>query len=875
MNATAKIVNLAITSRLTEGENWEDAVKSVIAEYEGAIVDLHEAISVLREQRQVEIQRRGKITEVGTARAADIKAAGWYSGIAIKNGVWDGLRQRMSNGGLADAIEQIDASTEEIVASLAQPHVDGDRRLGLVIGNVQSGKTANFSGVIAKALDSNYKFVIVLAGIHNNLRKQTQIRLERDLGVKDDPRNWHRLTSEEGDFSENNVENASNIVASNRRILAVVKKNGTRLRNLLSFIQHLDEETKRNTPFLIIDDEADQATPDSSSSVDSDPTAINSLIREIWAETNNASYVGYTATPFANVFMDPNSENGEYPDLYPSDFIHVMPTPKNYFGANRLFGVGEESVNSDIPDVLRPVPKNELSALAPKSGDPSISNSLADAIRWFIVASAIRRVRGQKHNHSTMLIHTTHRIDPHFAMSKAVDAFLDPLKHAAREGDVSRFRETFHTERDRAADLYTGDEGATTWQQVEAEIPNVLRKIRISVDNGTAEADQRLVYPDDPQTIIVIGGGTLSRGLTLEGLFVSFFTRTSNAYDTLLQMGRWFGYRPRYEDLQRIWLSPGLDEDYAFLAMVEEEVRADIARMTAAGKTPREIGVRVLLHPGRLQVTSPAKMKHVTKAKASFEGSQLQTTRFDLYDFESHARNNTISADLRNDLLEYRLVGSSDLHVDVPLEKLESFFNSFTVQDTYAQSFKDHFEWTREHLPHKLWNVIIPFDEAGNEFRKVRRTAIELNDPDAPYVDVRGLMAGSDIVKDLSLLTQSTIARPSAGYAKLREDRHGLDGKGLLYLYPINRQSQLQKNSLQKSNSGRIAMDEALRIAGSPLYEDLVAPLMGIALATPFDTEGRLLDKGSYVAVEPIYGVPETIDVPAQIDMERDYQGGA
>lgn len=870
MNAAMQIVEMAISHHQALGKTWEEAAKQATAQYEGAVVGFHEALATLRQQRDEAIESRGKLTEVGTSRKEDIKAAGWYPGANTVNGVWSGLRQRMINGGLGNAIEQIDISTEEIVASLAQPHVDGDRRLGLVIGNVQSGKTANFSAVIAKALDSNYKFVIVLAGIHNNLRKQTQLRLERDLGIHEDIRDWYRLTDADGDFSDANRGNASNIIAQNRKIIAVVKKNGTRLRNLLRFIQSLDPETKRQTPFLIIDDESDQATPDSSASLDADPTAINKLLREIWAETNNASYVGYTATPFANVFMDPNTENGVYPELYPSDFIHIMPTPKNYFGASRLFGLGEDAVNANIPDVIRQIPKQELSLLAPRSGRPGVSSALAEALRWFIVAAAIRRTRGQKAKHSTMLIHTTHRIDPHFAMSEAVATFLEPLQRAAREGNLDEFREVFHQERDRAADLFTGEDGASTWQQVEAEIPAVLRKVKISVDNGTAEAGQRLAYPDEPQTVIVIGGGTLSRGLTLEGLFVSFFTRTSNAYDTLLQMGRWFGYRPLYEDLQRIWLSPGLEEDYAFLAMVESEVRADIARMTDAGKKPREIGVRVLLHPGRLQVTSPAKMKHVSKARASFEGSQLQTTRFDMSMPEDHQRNIDIALKLREKLASYRSAAAPDLYTDVPLEELQDFFTTFTVQETYAQSFKDHFEWSLKHLPHKTWNVIIPFDDVSNSFNKFRRTAIDLKDKDVTYIDVRGLMSSTDIIKDLLLTSNEAPEKPPAGFAKLREDRSGLNGRGLLHLYPIDRKSQLQQ---KQTKSGRIAMDVALRNFNSPLADNLEAPLLGLALATPFDTEGRLQDKGSYVAVEPIYGDPEFTEAPHPVDTERDFIG--
>ncbi|MGJ7562215.1 Z1 domain-containing protein, partial [Brevibacterium casei] len=355
-----------------------------------------------------------------------------------------------------------------------------------------------------------------LSGVHNNLRKQTQQRLDHDLGVIENAGDWYQLTSDEADFGTACIKNASSISRNNKRILAVVKKYGSRLRNLLDFLRAIDEETKKRLPILIIDDESDQATPDSSPDKDSDPTAINQLMREIWAEVRNGTYVGYTATPFANIFMDPNSQQSKkLEELYPKDFIHVMPTPADYFGAERIFGLGEVADEKiDVPDVVRKIPKDEVGILVPKGKDADLSaqvvtRSLAEAIRWFVVASAVRRVRGQADKHSTMLIHTTHKTEPHFAMRNAVEEFLEPVRRLALNDDVESFRDVFTKEMSRAGHLFPGDATTSTWKHVSREIPAVLHRLRVAVDNSKAEDFERLSYPDDqPQTVIVIGGGT-------------------------------------------------------------------------------------------------------------------------------------------------------------------------------------------------------------------------------------------------------------------------------------------------------------------------------------------------------------------------------
>lgn len=868
----------------------EDARKKTKLSLE-SFPGIDDALETLESEHEEKVLTRTKLTEVGTARRKDLRELGWYSG-APADGLWSDLRNRMAGGGLADAIESIDRSTEEIVASLAEPRVDEDNRLGLVIGNVQSGKTANYSAVIAKALDSGYKFVLVLSGVHNNLRKQTQVRLDQDLGVFEDRQAWYRLTDSEGDFGDAHTGNASAIVANHGRILAVVKKNSHRLRKVLGFLQSLDSATKRDTPFLVIDDESDQATPDASAKIGDEPTAINLLMRKIWAEVRNGTYVGYTATPFANVFMDPNVPKGALPELYPRDFIHVMPTPSNYFGAERIFGlhdVADEERDVELPDVIRPITKDEVRELVPSGNNiegfqPHVTKSLGEAIRWFIVACAVRRIRGQQKKHSTMLIHTTPRTDPHFATRDAVEEYLEPLRRASLNGEVERFKEVFEDEINRAASLYDGDGLAPTWPRISDEIPNVLRYLRTVVDNGREDEGERLSYSHEPQTVIVIGGSTLSRGLTLEGLFVSYFTRTSNTYDTLLQMGRWFGYRGGYEDLQRIWVSPRLDDDYRYLATVESDLRSEIARMTQAGMTPADIGVRVRLHPGRLQVTSSAKRKHALEAEVDFEGYRLQTTQFDFSRREQALKNVQSTETLLQRLQPFRSSAVPTLFEDVPLEELETFFTEFEVHENNQGVFSDAIKWSSEKLPEKRWNVVVPsegkgvdgLNVAGTKVGSIRRSPIERDLADlreSESINIRALMSGKDVILDLRLKNRLPHNRTlsqlnNEAQYNWRKHRDGGNGCGLLILYPISRFST--------SNSvGRMSMDSALKAIHPSLVEPGLPPLIGMAVVAPFDSENRLKTKGSTIAVRPVFEDAEDIDEPLVEDTERDFQGDA
>lgn len=866
----------------------------------------NESVNAFFEEIKQELEHSTTLVSRLVSIREDHRARGWY--LPNPDGpVWSQLRESMQNSGLKSAVDSIDEASDSVVAAMAEPNQQGDKRQGLVIGNVQSGKTANYAAVIAKAVDANYKLIIVLAGIHNNLRSQTQTRIDRDLSVENSPPAWHRLTTAADDFGTAEATNADATAQKSDAIIAVVKKNKGRLENLLAFLKKISTKTREtNLPILIIDDESDQATPDASSKLGGKTTTINKLVRQIWAQVKNGTYIGYTATPFANVFMSTEeSPDGHGENLYPKDFIFAMPTPDNYFGAEQLFGsAAVDPEDSDIigPDVIRSIPEDDRIQLVPKNNseaedfNPTMTKSLSDAIKWFIVASAVRRLRGQKRSHSSMLVHTTHRVRPHFQTRKIIDRFLEPLKTDALDGDVSAFKPVFMHEINRASDLDRGQNDAVSWSDVELEIPNVLRKLKTKVDNGLAEKHDRLSYPDDdPQTVIVVGGGTLSRGLTLEGLFVSYFTRSSNTYDTLLQMGRWFGYRPGYEDLQRIWISDGLDDDYRHLALVETELRSEVEKLIKSGEAPEKITVRVREHPGRLQVTSAAKMKHAQPVSTNFEGYRIQTYVFDLHDPAVLEKN------LERTKTLIRLISakskksdsgqSSQLFTGVDFALVRDFLLNFKTEAEKDELLSKAIQWTNEKLPQMPWNVVVAsgdgpgttFEDTGFPVTAVNRAPVKQTDPRFPdHINIRTLMTGNDFALDLTLrgysperANEGAESTKAASLETLRQARRSEEwgrGSGLLVIYPISR------NSVPKTvKTLRHPMADALEHINPELRAedgDESKPIIGIAVVLPSDFYGVMDDesKATYVGVihSHIYDdVEETDEV--ETDTEGDF----
>ena len=255
------------------------------------------------------------------------------------------------------------------------------------------------------------------------------------------------------------------------------------------------------------------------------------------------------------------------------------------------------------------------------------------------------------------------------------------------------------------------------WSQVEQELASVLRDVRVVVDNGSSDdrLDYNRVANGGPvaETVIAVGGGTLSRGLTLEGLVVSYFTRTSNTYDTLLQMGRWFGYRPGYEDLPRIWMQPSLAVEFKFLSLVEEEIRQDMHHMERMKVTPREMGVRVRAHPGRLAIVARNKMHHADIVQVSYSGERNQTFIFDETNLQVIAANRKAVIDFLAACRETSPMNKAPKaprwsFADVPADKVVSFISSYRFHPDQSGMRADHMTgWIQRAALDNPWNVVV------------------------------------------------------------------------------------------------------------------------------------------------------------------------
>lgn len=564
----------------------------------------------------------------------DPNYSGWYGGPDERStSVWSGLKRTLKSKSWSDLmIENLDISSTGVMEQLAPPQSEKTIKIkGLVLGYVQSGKTANYSAVTAKAVDAGYKLIIILSGMHNNLRKQTQARLKMEL-VDPNPTHCTTLTveDEKGDFQKKQPVAASRALSVEGFTLVVLKKNSSVLRNFHTWLDGASGDVIQKTPTLIIDDESDQASINTAKP-EEDPTAINKHIRKLMARFHVCTYVGYTATPFANVLVDAHEDH----DVFPRDFLISLGKPPNYFGAEELFGrekVGALAQKEGVP-VIRAIPPEDAAKLAPKAvtghqgsdrTETLLTGSIQIAIDSFILGSAARFVRGQHKKHMTMLLHVSHLTEVQALLKADVDDHLKLLKVKVENEDA-----TLH---ERLKKLWEDDflvvskefDGADfiAFEKIWKYSKTVIQEMDSILENS--KSLERLSFEGvDPIRAIVIGGNTLSRGLTLEGLTVSYFVRTSLAYDTLLQMGRWFGYRPGYIDLTRIFVTEDLRDYFYHLATVEQEIRDEIKMMAANDERPIDVGLRIRNHP-HLTVTASNKMKKAQDCAFTYSGTKIQ-----------------------------------------------------------------------------------------------------------------------------------------------------------------------------------------------------------------------------------------------------------
>lgn len=602
-------------------------------------------------------------------------------------------------------INSIDDQTDKILDKMMDPRTTGswDRR-GMVVGHVQSGKTANFIGIINKAADAGYKLIVVLAGIHNTLRAQTQARIDegfigrpsKDLlnkkygskigvgkfpfteskSVKE-PFTFTSAESEDGDFNAGIATKLGIPLDCGNPIILVIKKQKHVLENLINWLdKYADNDDGarlvKNIPLLVIDDEADNASVDTEKEVDQART-INRHVRTLLNLFQKRTYIGYTATPYANLFIPDEwskdhiniIKEKEYkvgPDLFPKDFILNIPAPSNYIGAAKVFGyydpVREEEFeglsiiervedqnDTNIPQVINKNNKNDI----PQGAD-DIPESLKEAVKVFILCSAARRVRGQQNKHHSMLVHVARYIIWINRIALILHEVLRDYTNLVRAKDeifMEELRELWYSKFvPVTAEVIQNNDFINdsrikpiSWDDVRSELFPAIAKIEVKAVHGSIGAKQRkemeIVYDNIGElhydkyehgySVIAVGGDKMSRGLTLEGLSVSYFLRTTKLYDALMQMGRWFGYRPGYVDLCKLYTTNELIKWFRHVTVATEVMREDFDEMFRRSKAPKDFQLKVMTHHGQLQITGAGKLREFSRLKISFSGAVIET----------------------------------------------------------------------------------------------------------------------------------------------------------------------------------------------------------------------------------------------------------
>lgn len=879
--ATRTARTLLPSSGAITPEKIDDVVNAVlgIEQYEG--VDRDQLIREIHSIYNIRIDEF-KIIEADKRApwVSERKASIWQPN---KTTFWGRYRDYLETDKnfAPDVLAKLDRLTDRVLDGLFDPLQTGaiDKR-GLVVGQVQSGKTSNYTGLICKAADAGFKLIIVLAGIHNNLRSQTQLRLDEGfLGFDtqhqrafNENNKWlgvgridqsiiaHSLTSsiDKGDFTAGAANALGLNFNTNEPIVAVVKKNASVLNRLLQWLlaQSVEMPDGRrvvgNKSLLLIDDEADNASINTKPENDGS-TRINGLIRDILRLFNKSGYVGYTATPFANIFI-PVTED----DLFPRDFIVNLPAPTNYIGPETVFGFKpteeDETSETVLPIVTR---VDDYLALLPdvSQEEPQLPSELPEslkrAIRCFILTCTVRRLRGQTTVHNSMLIHISRFIHWQRQIKDLVENVLNFYRRGIEmniPAVIEEFRKTF-SENEGAYKSYSTisqqilDSNLASidsyiqvheWEHVLPLLNDAAARISVrEINGGSGDA---LNYFDHKNglSVIAVGGDKLSRGLTLEGLSVSYYLRASRMYDTLMQMGRWFGYRPGYVDLCRLFISRELNEWFCHITLASQQLRDEFDYMAdVAGSTPDQYAVRVRTHPGVLQISASNKIRRAVEVRVSWSGRLVESYEL-CKDINVIQRNfNTASLFISSLGKLNEKVGNSYLCRNVPLKAVKQFLHGFQTYDNLKSAAPANLlrflELNEKHNELNYWSVGIVSKE-----RTVKRRNIE-------SLDVGFVKRSEDndkSSKDLYYIKKSHIISPGDEFIDLTRDefeqalqstqsRWTKDGKEGVPSYPSG---EVVRNTIRKPNRPLMLL-YFLDPEGARIESNI--PIVGYAISFP------------------------------------------
>lgn len=670
----------------------------------------------------------------------------WYHPSTLeKEFYWNAYCQQLRE--VADwpeeSIQILADSTSKVVERISDPtRKEAYQAKGLVVGYVQSGKTANFTGVIAKAADAGYRLIIVLAGTTDNLRQQTQRRIDKELiGVElleddyidDDDYNaflrhgampsslgafdWQRLTGPDDDYQalRQGIEalnfrpsdpalpfyDPANLHRATARIM-VVKKNPSVLKKVAKDLKRIKEKKQvrlEDIPTLVIDDESDQASVDTTRpnlQQRKKRTATNQAIVGLLKELPRAQYVGYTATPFANVFINPE----DAADLFPKDFLIPLPRPKGYMGASDFHDLGDETPEGYL--------SNERAFVRPVTGSDEQPQNLLRALDAYVLSGAIKLFRAKRapqirFKHHTMLVHHSQSTATHDAVASVVGRLLETAGYDAGPG-LQRLENLWLND----FMLVSRDRDETwpppaTFGELLPHLGECLHRLHsdgrsVMVVNGDHDApdfDRKRVWK------ILVGGVKLSRGYTVEGLTVSYYRRVARAADTLMQMGRWFGFREGYQDLVRLFIGTKeplnkhkeINLYQAFEAVCRDEMdfRADLQRyaMPSNGTkpvTPMQVPPLVPAH--LLQPTSPNKMYNAVIKSQNFGGKNIQSTLAPYTDKDVFQNEEALRSLLRDRILRLRVFKAE---IEATTVQNQSFVTE--VEPSHIIEFLKAYRW--------------------------------------------------------------------------------------------------------------------------------------------------------------------------------------
>lgn len=663
-----------------------------------------------------------------------------------------------------NVVAEMDYVSDEIVDLLGDPTRTEEReqRRGLIIGDVQSGKTVNYSGMICKAVDAGFRAVILLTGTTNDLRKQTQIRLDeafmgRDtgsetlnfIGVGRYNKNLNPVsfTTVAKDFSKSAAKQLNSQLSQtegDRPMLFVIKKNVSVLKSLLDWIKTNNQygENKIDGSVLMIDDEADYASVNTKAASE-DRSKTNAYIEELLNVFRFASYVGFTATPYANVFIDPETdEEMEKEGLFPKDYIYTLNAPSNYIGARNIF-----PSDSKYHNMLRSIDDGEdYYPLRHKKDDDlgNLSPSLRDAVNTFLIANTIRDLRGDVNTHRSMMVNVTRFINTQKLIRKAINEYVDdvkrsiknyaslPASRALQDQNISMLNEAFRRE-------YSHKE--FTWEEVQSMLFDSVLPIQVYAAHGGGDDLNYEQYEDGLRTIVV-GGQRLSRGLTLEGLIVSYLYRNSMAYDTLMQMGRWFGYRSNYDDICRLWMDSVSQDWYAFISEATDELREEVKRLRGLEATPLDFGLKVRNDPDiPLIVTARNKMRSAQSRtiSKSLSGKAVETPF--IYNNNIKNEKNLKAILSLTESVKFEQKDNQYTALSVPKETVLAFLDKIEVPAANAQFNPESIaQFIQQYAGTELakWDIAILSGKAESKFELSKNVIVTPNIRKFDFLKVDG-----------------------------------------------------------------------------------------------------------------------------------------